>query len=164
MADSKISALSAVSASADTDEIPVVQGGATKRATLAQMITQLLAQARTFVGTLTLSGGVKEKYETITQVGGTLTLPAMVGQTCYFTPTEAVTTMTMPSPLVEGTFLLLEVTQGATGYAVAVPSGMLHPNGIYTPISSAANSVSLVRFRVGKSGTLHYDCVVRGTL
>jgi hypothetical protein len=164
MADSKISALDAVSASADTDIVPVVQGGATKRATLAQMVTQLLATARTFVGTVTLSGGVKEKYETLTQSGATLTIPAFVGQTCYFTPSEAVTTMTMPDPLVEGTFLLLEVTQGATGYAVAVPSGMYHPNGMYVPISTVANSVSQVRFRVGKSGTLHYDCQVRATV
>ena len=163
MADTKISALDAVSASADTDIVPVVQGGATKRATLAQMVTQLLATARTFVGTVTLSGGVKERYETITQSGATLTIPSFVGQTCYFTPTQAVTTMTPPT-LVEGTFLLLEVTQGATGYAVSVPSGMLHPNGMYVPISSAANSVSLVRFRVGKAGTLHYDCQVRATV
>ena len=163
MADSKISALDAVSASADTDIVPVVQGGATKRATLAQMVTQLLATARTFVGTVTLSGGVKEKYETLTQSGATLTIPAFVGQTCYFTPTEAITTMTMPT-LAEGTFLLLEVTQGATGYAVAVPSGMYHPNGMYVPISTVANSVSLVRFRVGKAGTLHYDCQVRATV
>jgi len=116
-----------------------------------------------FVATQEFQGGVKEKYETLTQSSATLTIPAFVGQTCYFTPSEAVTTMTMPT-LVEGTFLLLEVTQGATGYAVAVPSGMYHPNGMYVPISTVANSVSLVRFRVGKSGTLHYDCQVRATV
>jgi len=120
--------------------------------------------ANTWEAVQSLTAGVKEKYETLTQSGATLTIPAFVGQTCYFTPTEVITTMTMPATPVEGTFLLLEVTQGETGYAVAVPSGMYHPNGMYVPISTAANSVSQVRFRVGKAGTLHYDCQIRATV
>ena len=148
---------------ADYNLTTVASGAALDTALgLAQSAAQLNA-ANPWTGTQTFGAGVKEKYETLTQSGATLTIPAFVGQTCYFTPTQAVTVMTMPTP-VEGTFLLLEVTQGATGYAVEVPSGMYHPNGMYVPISTVANSVSLVRFRVGKAGTLHYDCQVRATV
>lgn len=53
MADTKISALTAVSSVAGTEAIPCVSGGATKSATPAQILAYIVAQANTWAANQT---------------------------------------------------------------------------------------------------------------
>ena len=65
MADTKVSALTAASAAADTDEIPVNQGGTSKKVTRAQLFT-----APTF-GVLTTRFERSDIVETTVQANAT---------------------------------------------------------------------------------------------
>ena len=164
MADTKISALAADDAVGGSEQIPVNDAGTNKRITPTQIIAYLLSVAREFLGAVTLSGGYIESGATLTQSGGTLTIP-LNGKIYQCTPSEAITTITLSgaptAPLCSSAIVYFN--QGATGYAVSFPSTWRWPNGMPTPISTVANATTRLVLSSSPSGAIHADAEVRAT-
>ena len=142
MADTKISALTAVSASADTDILPVVQGGATKRATLAQMITQILGAARTFT---------KAVHETAVDLGSGTAIDVSLGGLFYCTISGA-TTFTVSNVPSSGSVasFMLSLTNGGSA-TITWWSGMRWPGGVAPTLT--ASGMDVLGFYTRDGGT-----------
>lgn len=152
MADTKISALTAVSAAADTDQVPVNQGGTTKRETLAQIRTQLDAGVS---GGRTISGG--------TASGDDLTVQSTSHATKGYLTLEGTLKLSQrlvssfPATIVEGDTVLLVDASAGTGqtYALNLPTiAAANRGAVFIVARIDGDGTNVVRVTAGGSDTI----------
>jgi hypothetical protein len=120
--------------------------------------------AENFTGKKTLSGGYEESGSTLVQSGASLTIP-VDGKTYQLTPSQAITSITTTLPTAPAcSGCTIYITQGATGHAISYPAAWRWPNGMATPVSTAANSVTRLTLSTSPAGHVHADADVRSVV
>ncbi len=110
---------------------------------------------------LALTGGYTESGATLTQSGGSLTVP-VDGKTYALTLSAVITniTTTLPTaPACSGCTVYM--IQGATGYAVAYPAEWRWPYGVPVAVNTKPNSVTRLTLTTDPFGNVHADAEIR---